>query len=1190
MAEMNLIALTQAKSPARRQGVSGKVLLIKPPYFTPWTPPLGIATLKSFLEKNGFSAKCLDFNLDPELWGMHHKYFAALRELEDVSINDGYSKLWWILNAHLLAHINGASADACASVLASVIPLYGIRHTRQVIDKLIPLVDRFFNRLDELINRIDLSAYSVVGTSTYTTSLSASLFILKRVKQKASHILTVMGGGVFADDLALGSENLEILVREFPYVDHIILGEGELLFLKLLAGELPEKRVISIADLNGETLNMRDVPVPDFSDLSNELYHHLTIEGARSCPFQCSFCSETIQWGDYRKKPISLFADQVLELAARHNNPAFFMGDSLMNPYINSFADELIARKAGIVYDGYLRADKPVTNRKFVKTWADSGLIRVRLGIESAARRVLELMDKMTTPEVISEALKSLSSMGIRTTTYWIVGFPGETEQDFQETCDFIKAHHRYIYELEAHPYYYYPYGQVGSRMYQCSSLYPEDVTGVIKFKAWDIVDGYPAREERYDRLRRISAMAAELGLPNIYTMAERFEAEDRWQRLHPLAAEVYGRRQIRRKEAELPEGPVEVFTRERAGDPASTDGKRSSVLCYRASTGSRLDENTLSSSIDALIAHNEMLQMRLQDGRYVASPGELENKKVLFVYDRLEALSITETVKELAQGMRPEPGSSIRVALIKGQDDLCEILLLAHRAIADGKSVTLLFEDLFRIYQQLSHNRDVSLPPVQKSYSEFISLDARGGELKQSHTTIPLSTKDHKSEWVTLSPQRNIVERLYGKSLAQYGLKPTEAVTWALIRSLAGCSAREAQSIDVAADYRCIDASLHNTVGALTTIFRLAPSITPGAEALSRPQKIRAMLSRTTGEAQDEQDVTRSRSILLNLECLLEDPWLGGDQWAPQGFLEDERGPQGAYLIEALPFLTGDRLRVNLKYRDDVSLREPVELIKTGLARELEAILDQADFCAEAKQYWLEEFKNCAPKTAIELLGGEQASTGVRRESFDSSIEKTTLDELQAQCNAESHVILLSALCAVLSRVSEGGDVVIVSSICGQDPAPIRLSQAWDLSFKQLAERVGEKISLAHKHAPQGLEIIAEELASPSRAQARPAFDIACIFNEPVDRLEAQLSSLSQGLQIALEALSEDEKISLRFIYDAGRFKCATIEKLDCYLRSVLREAARDVSTPIGELAVDSARTLYDMSEALAEENFQFY
>ena len=560
----NLVSITRGdlnKAIQKVKGNQGRVLLVKPPYFTPWTPPLGIAIIKTFLQQHNYKVDTFDFNVDPDLWSMHHKYFAAIQTLEDVSINDGYSKLWWILNAHMLAYANGADTATCARVLETVIPLYGIRHSQDVVNTLLPLVDKFFKRLDALLDEIDLSSYSVVGTSTYTTSLSASLFILKKVKQKYPQITTVMGGGVFADDLALGSDNLDTLIREYDYVDHVVLGEGEMLFLKLLEGDLAGKRVISLTDLAGKTLEMKDVPTPDFTDLDFSNYYHLTIEGARSCPFQCSFCSETIQWGEYRKKPIKLFVDQIEELAQRHDNNAFFMGDSLMNPYLPGFAQELLERNANIYYDGYLRADKPVSHRDRTKLWAKSGLFRVRLGIESASARVLGAMDKMTMPQTISDVLKSLASAGIRTTTYWIVGFPGETESDFQETLDFIEEHYRYIYELEAHPYYYYPYGQIGSRLYECASLYPEEVTNVTRFKVWEVIGADPPREVRYERLRRISKLASDLKLPNIYTMAERYQAEDRWHSLFPLAVPVYEDTHAQRAPALLTATrPVEVF------------------------------------------------------------------------------------------------------------------------------------------------------------------------------------------------------------------------------------------------------------------------------------------------------------------------------------------------------------------------------------------------------------------------------------------------------------------------------------------------------------------------------------------------------------------------------------------------------------------------------------------------------
>src|SRR5262245_52551604 len=126
----------------RRNHVSrpSGVLLMKPPFFTPWTPPLGISIIKSYLEQQGYSARCYDYNTDSFLWSTHHKYFTALQSLEDVSVNDGYSKLWWVLNAHMLAYVNGGDSSACSSVIEGVAQCYGIRYGRSTFKQQLEIV------------------------------------------------------------------------------------------------------------------------------------------------------------------------------------------------------------------------------------------------------------------------------------------------------------------------------------------------------------------------------------------------------------------------------------------------------------------------------------------------------------------------------------------------------------------------------------------------------------------------------------------------------------------------------------------------------------------------------------------------------------------------------------------------------------------------------------------------------------------------------------------------------------------------------------------------------------------------------------------------------------------------------------------------------------------------------------------
>ncbi|CAG0930620.1 Anaerobic magnesium-protoporphyrin IX monomethyl ester cyclase [Thermoflexales bacterium] len=1177
------------------------IFLVKPPFFSPLTPPLSLAVLKASLERQGHKVLCYDFNVDPELWGIHHKYFKALCQLDEITINDGYSKLWYVLNAHLLAVLNGCDRPTCTHVLEAIMPLYGISPSRKVIQELTAISERFFQRLVEIIDSFDLSSFSVVGTSTYSTSLAASLFFLLRVKQRSPHLMTVMGGGIFADDLALGSDNLEILLKEYPFIDHVIVGEGELLFHKVLQGDFRDKRLISIADIAGQTLAMSEVPIPDFSDFDLENYYHLSIEGGRSCPFECSFCSETIQWGSYRKKPKHLLAAQMQELTQKYNNNTYFMGDSLMNPYIMDLSTDLLDQGSHILYDGYLRADKIATNRAWVKMWAQSGMQRARLGIESGSAHVLNLMSKKTSPETITEVLRTLSNAGIRTTTYWIVGFPNETEEDFQETLAFIRKNHRYIYELEAHPYYYYPYGQIDSRFHNCESLYPDHVTRAIKFKWWEVIGVQPTRQVRYDRLRRISNLAAEMGLPNIYTMAERYQAEERWQRLHPLAIEVYQGtitwRQATRALDHLTLESIPKWLR-----PQLTDTLTSNlILGYHITNTVQVDEAILSSAIECLIRFNEALQIG-----WIRNPPSdncaASLTKALAIYSLVDNDpqdfhdSRRRIVKELIATIQQRSNPCFYFALIQRSHGRSELLLVIDSAIADGRSVVLLLEDLFRIYEQLAAGREITLRPVVKPYTDFLREWAFiDDSAPPSIDTLKVNLEPNQ-QLLDRSPQvahirigTDLYQRMFSQVVTEYDLTPMEIMISAILKSIGDPLLQVPLPTYIRLDYRCLNANFKYTTGQMMVLYCF-----PVREVAEGD--VRQLLRQLFTEGAPLTALphsTKKDALLLNFDYLCEEPWLGGDTWAPQGFLFDGQERQHEYGFEIIPVVSGQDIIVQVHYMNDPSMQKLVDRLIGRLVDEIGLILDHCENYIAAKHFWTKEFKQIT--SIVQHVQREPSKSEPLTMSCE--IDPLTCNALRAMDNIRLSAVTLAAYSILLSQANDQEDVSIFLTFEGLDGLAqglFRISPYPTLRPKEFLYQLEQKVALTLKHSVYLNEFLFEWFLLLTRGGFEPNFEAAYVFRkQPIEHaLATNTKPAKAGLNFTADLVLEVQQntigLNMLIHYNVMRFQAHDIERLSSYLGTLLNKILEGQEGLIENISVNVVNQ-QDLSNRLLNEQFNF-
>ncbi|MCP4157877.1 MAG: hypothetical protein GY757_59760, partial [bacterium] len=316
-----------------------KVLLALLPFWDPQIPSLGIACLQSYLRKFHYDVKAVDANIEIYFRDLFDDYFAILKEIIPTSKQGNIFNIGnQVLRNHLMARLNYPGEERYVELVKIVVKktfFTNIDDNR--VNQLDRILVAFYDRLEKFVlDLLEKEKPTVLGLTVYGDTLPASLAAFKMAKKWNPSIKTIMGGGIFADQLAPGSPNLDYFAQQTShYIDKIVIGEGEESILSFLRGELENvERVLSYKDISANVLDISKVDVPYFFDFDLNYYPHLAHYGARSCPFQCKFCSETINWGKYRKKSVNQTVSEFVQLYEKHSCQLYLLTDSTLNPVI----------------------------------------------------------------------------------------------------------------------------------------------------------------------------------------------------------------------------------------------------------------------------------------------------------------------------------------------------------------------------------------------------------------------------------------------------------------------------------------------------------------------------------------------------------------------------------------------------------------------------------------------------------------------------------------------------------------------------------------------------------------------------------------------------------------------------------------------------------------------------------------
>ncbi len=201
------------------------------------------------------------------------------------------------------------------------------------------------------------------------------------------------------------------------------------------------------------TLDLREAPAPDYSDLDLDRYwapsRTLLYAPTRGCYWnQCSFCyyglAETAT-ASYREIPAQRAAADLAQLARRHGVKNFYISCDVLSPaYAVKLAEALIERNVKIRWSSDLKIEKYFTPERCALLHR-SGLRSAAFGIESGSDRILELMRKGCDRATMTAVNRAFHDAGVATEWMTFTDHPDETLDEALDTVRWIEEEKDFV-------------------------------------------------------------------------------------------------------------------------------------------------------------------------------------------------------------------------------------------------------------------------------------------------------------------------------------------------------------------------------------------------------------------------------------------------------------------------------------------------------------------------------------------------------------------------------------------------------------------------------------------------------------------------------------------------------------------------------------------------------------------------
>ncbi len=434
--------------------------LIQMPFGSTQWPSLGLSLLKAGLARDGIDGHVLYLNkIYADLLGrdMYELIARGLTQSHDL-VGD------WIFAEALWGHDGVNDTEYIRRILHGEDPAHrktmSAEEEERYEETLVRAREIVAKFLDTCLTTIPWSTYRIIGFTSLFAQHVAALSLARRVKERYPDLFIIFGGSACAGPMGVAT------LQNFPFVDAVCLGEGDIAFPQLARAFLDSQMhpiegilmrnvpwcddgIRTVKNANLQVPNLDALPYPDFDEFfdtdmqsTSTQKTHMMLETSRGCWWgqkrHCTFCGLNQEDIAFRQKSADRALEEVKHLLTRYGNltHSFIATDAIMpHSYFSTFLRRLTEEELNIRIFYETKANLMLHH---VETLHNAGIRTIQPGVENLGTEVLRLMNKGVSGLQNIQMLKFCKQIGIDANWNYLMGLPGEPKESYERQSQLI--------------------------------------------------------------------------------------------------------------------------------------------------------------------------------------------------------------------------------------------------------------------------------------------------------------------------------------------------------------------------------------------------------------------------------------------------------------------------------------------------------------------------------------------------------------------------------------------------------------------------------------------------------------------------------------------------------------------------------------------------------------------------------